>query len=143
MPLQVEGANHLVLEGDQLRVMTAVGEFHLPLLAVDGAEISSSMVDGMVVRTPFVAPGTGVAAIAAADRPGDLLYATFLGGNGYDNGADIAVDGSGNTYITGYTESPNFPAISESYDTSFNASSDTFVVKLDAVPSVYLPIIHK
>jgi hypothetical protein len=38
-----------------------------------------------------------------------LLYATYLGGINSDVGNGIAVDTFGNAYITGYTESPNFP----------------------------------
>ncbi len=40
---------------------------------------------------------------------GELIYSTLLGGSGIDAAAAIAVDGSGNAYITGYAGSSDFP----------------------------------
>lgn len=62
----------------------------------------------------------------------NLIYATFLGGSGDDGGSSIAVDAEGNAYVTGGTNSSNFPTISGSYDTIYNGgSADAFVVKLN------------
>jgi hypothetical protein len=38
-----------------------------------------------------------------------LVYSTYLGGNNEDGGSGIAVDSAGNAYVTGFTESSNFP----------------------------------
>ncbi len=40
---------------------------------------------------------------------GTVSYLTYLGGNGDDGAFGIAVDGSGDAYVTGSTFSPNFP----------------------------------
>jgi hypothetical protein len=59
-----------------------------------------------------------------------LIYSTYLGGGGNDRGYGIAVDGSGNAYVTGYTYSSNFPNLS-SYQT-FQGGCDAFVTKLSS-----------
>src|SRR5205814_150808 len=38
-----------------------------------------------------------------------LVYSTYLGGSGFDVGHGIAVDRAGNAYVTGRTDTPNFP----------------------------------
>jgi hypothetical protein len=61
-----------------------------------------------------------------------LVYATFLGGSYYDGGADIAIDGAGNAYVTGFTRSASFPTTPGAFDTVFDALYDAFVTKLNA-----------
>lgn len=70
--------------------------------------------------------------VTKIDPMGVLIYSTFLGGNGYEHGRDIAVDNSGNAYVSGTTESYNFPtrnAFQPAYGGGFY---DGFVAKLNA-----------
>jgi hypothetical protein len=64
-----------------------------------------------------------------------LIYSTYLGGNnppgpGEDNGQGITVDGAGYAYVTGYTQSPNFPITPGSFQPFFKGNYDAFVTKL-------------
>jgi hypothetical protein len=59
-----------------------------------------------------------------------LVHSTFLGGNGIDQGLGIAVDpASGNAYVTGLTQSADFPVQSASQNT-FAGVQDAFVTQL-------------
>ena len=63
----------------------------------------------------------------------NLVYSTFLGGGSGESGQGIAVDATGNAYVTGDTLSGDFPTTAGVFDTSFNGGDrDVFVVKLDA-----------
>jgi hypothetical protein len=57
-----------------------------------------------------------------------LAYSTYLGGSNSDRGENIAVDGSGNAYITGQTNSTDFPT-EGAYQTTFQGGPDAFVTK--------------
>ena len=65
-----------------------------------------------------------------------LTYATFLGGSGEDRGYAIAVDEAGTAYVTGTTESSDFPATPGAFDVSYDPGAfgqqDAFVAKLNA-----------
>ena len=69
-----------------------------------------------------------------------LVYSTYLGGSGDDNGGAIAVDKIGNAYITGSTFSTNFPTVTPYQATT--SGNSAFVTKLgptgSAVYSTYL-----
>lgn len=60
-----------------------------------------------------------------------LVYSTYLGGSQQDEGAGIAVDSTGNAYVTGYTQSTDFPTANALQGT-INGGTDTFVTRLNA-----------
>jgi hypothetical protein len=61
-----------------------------------------------------------------------LVYSTYIGGSGGDEGYGIAVDGSGNAYVTGSTNSPNYDVTPGAFQTTKEYSLDVFVTKLNA-----------
>lgn len=65
-----------------------------------------------------------------ADGSG-LVYSTYIGGSGYEWAVGIAVDQSGNAYISGRTPSTDFPT-QNPMQASFGGAADAFVTKLNA-----------
>jgi hypothetical protein len=61
-----------------------------------------------------------------------LVYSTYIGGSGGEEGYGIAVDGSGNAYVTGYTESTDYDVTPGAFQTTNGGYSDVFVTKLNA-----------
>ena len=66
-----------------------------------------------------------------------LDYSTFLGGGDVEEGRRIVAADSGEAYVTGRTESSNFPTTVGAFDTSYNGGEwgDVFVVKLNTAGS--------
>src|SRR5262249_7727304 len=60
-----------------------------------------------------------------------LVYSTYLGGSNNDLGQGIAVDASGNAYVTGFTTSTDFPTVA-AFQGTFSGAEDAFVTKLSA-----------
>ncbi len=60
-----------------------------------------------------------------------LLYSTYLGGSGDEQGTGIAIDSSGNAYVTGNTGSTNFPTTVGAFQMSLSGVGDAFVAKIN------------
>jgi len=92
------------------------------------------------------AGGNSDAFITKVNRDGtELVYSTFLGGSGPDDGRGIAVDPDGNAYTTGLTGSEDFPVTPGVFQPTFGGGnddgggpSDAYVFKLD--PAGDLPV---
>ena len=61
-----------------------------------------------------------------------LVYSTYLGGGGDDFANGIAVDGSGRAYITGSTNSGNFPTTMQALQGNLAGPRNAFVARLNA-----------
>ncbi|MBM4429736.1 MAG: hypothetical protein FJ026_05210, partial [Chloroflexi bacterium] len=144
--LRVEGADRVILHEDHLRVATATAQWKVPLftLVTDSTAlpepVPNAVARGHEVTAPFVprdTSGPGPSSVSPALAETSLLYATYLGGADYDEGHHVAVDGSGNAFVTGYTRSLDFPTTPGAIDYTVSRS-DAFVVKLDASASALI-----
>jgi len=84
---------------------------------------------------PIFGGGPFDAFVTKLNPAGAPVYSTYLGGNLSDVGASIAVDGSGNAYVTGETASSNFPPASPTQPTFGGGTSDAFVSEVNAAGS--------
>jgi hypothetical protein len=76
--------------------------------------------------------GAQDAFVSKLDPFGDsFIYSTYLGGSSDDFGNGIAVDSSGNAYVTGTTQSGDFPTVNF-FDDSLGGAQDAFVTKLNS-----------
>ena len=82
--------------------------------------------------------GGGVDAFVTEFNPtgSALLYSTYLGGNVNDYGYGIALDSSGDAYVTGFTQSTNFPTTPGAFQTTYGGYYDAFVSKIYAIATV-------
>jgi hypothetical protein len=66
-----------------------------------------------------------------------FVFSTFLGGSSKDIAQAIALDGSGNVYVTGFTESSNFPTLNATQP-KFTGSLEAFAAKIVPGGSAFL-----
>lgn len=65
-----------------------------------------------------------------------LIYSTYWGGSGHDQGNGIAADAAGNAYVTGLAESANFPTSAAAFQLISTPSGAGFVMKI--APQTYV-----
>ena len=86
------------------------------------------------VQTPFqAAMSDGPDAFVTKYAPGakSIAFSTFLGGRGIDNARDVAMGGDGAIYLTGYTDSSDFP-VKNAYSSKRKGGPDGIASKFDA-----------
>src|SRR3989475_8604880 len=110
-------------------------------IAVDvagNAYVTGSTGSSDFPRTAGAVGGGGVDAFVTKLNPTGtaLVYSTYLGGSGGDEGRGIAVDVAGNAYVTGSTGSTDFPTTAGAVQTTIGGFVDAFVAKLDATGSL-------
>ena len=112
--IAVDSAGNAYVTGD-----TSSTEATFPVTVGPGLTFNGGFSDAFVAKVN--AAGTA------------LVYAGYIGGSDSDNGTDIVVDGAGNAYVTGYTNSTEatFP-VTVGPDLTYNGAADAFVAKVNA-----------
>jgi hypothetical protein len=114
-------------------------------LAVDST--GSAYLTGYTISTNFPSAhafqsalnGFDDAFVTKFDPAGSaLIYSTYLGGDASENGAGIAVDLTGNAYVTGFTNSSDFPTVNP-LQSPGNPAGDAFVTKLNQAGTAPIP----
>ncbi len=137
--LAYRGADSVTLtDAGSLTVTTPAGSLY------DGSPIAWQDIAGKRISVPVsftLEAATHTISFALGDYdqshpltldPAYLVYAGYIGGNGHDAGHGIAVDGGGNAYVTGYTDSSeaSFPETAGP-DITSNGDFDAFVAKVN------------
>jgi hypothetical protein len=102
---------------------------------INGDAYVTGVTSGAFPATPAMptCSDTGAYVIKLA-ADGAVKYAACLSGAGEDVGHDLAIDPAGCAYVTGYTQSPNFPVVNP-FQSSFGGGTgpqpqDAFVTKI-------------
>lgn len=69
--------------------------------------------------------------VSKFNENGILAWSTYFGGSGFEDLQGIAIDNNENIYITGYTNSMNFP-VQNAYQPSLGGLHDSFITKLNS-----------
>jgi uncharacterized protein (TIGR03437 family) len=89
------------------------------------------------VQSQSASPGSYDVIVTKVDPSGNVVYATYFGGNADDIATAVAVDPAGNVYVAGTTVSNDFPTTSGSWlPTPPPARGATFLFRLNPDGSV-------
>jgi hypothetical protein len=101
----------------------------------DSADFPTKAPSGVGITFPFqqIYGGNTDAFVTQLSSLGNALaFSTYLGGSGLDQGQGIAVDSAGNAYVTGATQSTNFPVTTNALQSVINGSQNAFVTKVNS-----------
>jgi hypothetical protein len=90
--------------------------------------------DGIVLINPYQNANRGLTDgfVLKVDPTGTVvMYSTYFGGTGNDEGHGIAIDAAGNAYVTGLTSSTNFPTTGNAVQRTKGPNQEGYLLKLN------------
>jgi len=129
------------LGGSGVDVATSIAVDSAGNAYVTGSTTSTNFPTTAAAFDRFLSGGSD-AFVTKLDPAGSvLIFSTYLGGGGSDNGNGIAVDAAGNAYVTGSSDSADFPPTAGAFDPTFNGGlHDAFVAKISFAPTADLAL---
>jgi len=110
--LDVDAQGHLVATGQ-----TKSEDFPMVNAAQGPNDWTSTTGDGFATR---IAPDGSA-----------ILYSTYLGGHFFDNGWDVDIDAQGTAFVSGTTNSNDFPITPDAFQPNLGPNDDAFLAVLD------------
>lgn len=140
--IAVDASDNMYITGGTnfLPTTGANGEARFPLTLAyqtclnESAGITNCQNSNLTALDAFVAKIT--------PRPGFTLpvYCTYLGGSGNDVGLGIAVDSSGNAYVTGSTTSSDWASAGTGFQPTYGGDGDAFIAKIGNLTGSFYPL---
>jgi hypothetical protein len=122
-------------EGDDSGQAIAVDSAGNAIIAGSTLSLQFPTTSGAVTPGPLSSNASGVAFVTKIDPTGaNELYSSYVGGTGGDFAFAVALDSSGNIYVTGETDSTDFPTTPNALKSGpnpGNTNGTSFVFKIN------------
>jgi len=121
------------LGGDGIDIANGVAVDNSGIIYITGSTTSTTFptTGANISYQGTNAGGTDVFVTAISASGAGLIYSTYLGGPGVDEGNGIAVDSAGTAYVTGFTTGSGFPVLS-AFQSVSGGAEDAFVSKFSS-----------
>jgi hypothetical protein len=134
--VRVDGTSSVAVEHGALVLQTGLGELRQP---APSTWVVTASGQRRPVRCAYVRLGDATFGFAAPDRDPDLalvvdpplVWSSYVGGTAYDEPTFVKDDGTGRLFVTGYTESTDFPFSTGTVQQVLAGTGDGFVMLID------------